>query len=948
LGIRHRGLRALALMIAFSATVAAIAGPTPADAALSAPDAVDDLFTIKTGSRLTVDAPGVLANDVVNGGALALVTDPTSGALTFLSDGSFTYTPNTGFVGTDSFVYELSTTSTAASLLADVWSGSISSRREGDATPIAVLGSEIFFPALDDEVGRELFKTDGTTTGTQVVADIYPGAQSGIGPREEQLVPFANLLWFRASTDGTAAGSRLWATDGTSAGTTPISTVVDPQELAVNGAALYLSAEQDGLRYLHVVSSTGEVTVHTEAALPGSPTPVPVVATGEVVPYADGVAFVGSNAQVGEEVWYATESGVSLLVDAAPGEVAPGVPYSSAPFRLAVANTDLYLGASQDFENSWQYYRFAPSTPTVVQVLDAVPTEVEPGKLGLLYASSDGIGLLDSTGTSVDLTPPEITGSAMGIWLGDRILFPATDTDHGTELWASEGTAGDASLLADIVPGTGSSSPRDLTVVGNDVYLTASNGSFRTPWISDGFAETRQIAEVDPYGPTDEAVFGGLPGTVVFWADDFGSAGYEPWVHTQQVLADQATVTIDVTDTLSSLALPVTETIRVDDIVAVLLELGIPVTEAITVDDLVTVLTGLGVTVEEAVTVVDAVTVLLERDLPATELLRVTDVIEILIGLGVDTGELISITDDVEIAPEASFPDADGDGIEDLIDGYIADSGPLSGQFAKEDWWHSDRFTDVHRGGATSGTVAARATGLQLRVHEESGTVKTTTGEVPAGVRLTASGNTTAKAEVDLCEDPTATLSLTDGDVVTVTCASVHVSVVSGPVEFGFGNGTDVVARTGAIVHVANDPVAGISVTSDPESSGQVVVTLEGETTVLEPSQTTLANATPVATDDLYETVQAGWLFVPAPGLLANDADPDLDALTAALTEAPSRGIAYVAADGALWYWPHASFRGTDELIYEACDAGGACDTATTTITVRRRGLGLERRPGPL
>jgi VCBS repeat-containing protein len=50
----------------------------------------------------------VLANDTdANGDLLTAEVDtpPASGSLTFNGDGSFTYTPNAGFVGTDSFTY---------------------------------------------------------------------------------------------------------------------------------------------------------------------------------------------------------------------------------------------------------------------------------------------------------------------------------------------------------------------------------------------------------------------------------------------------------------------------------------------------------------------------------------------------------------------------------------------------------------------------------------------------------------------------------------------------------------------------------------------------------------------------------------------------------------------------------------------------------------------------
>ncbi|MCP4263376.1 MAG: tandem-95 repeat protein, partial [Planctomycetes bacterium] len=76
-----------------------------------APVAVDDAYSTNEDTPLTVAAPGVLANDSdVDGDPLTavLVTGPGSGTLTLNSDGSFNYTPNTNFNGTDSFVYEAS------------------------------------------------------------------------------------------------------------------------------------------------------------------------------------------------------------------------------------------------------------------------------------------------------------------------------------------------------------------------------------------------------------------------------------------------------------------------------------------------------------------------------------------------------------------------------------------------------------------------------------------------------------------------------------------------------------------------------------------------------------------------------------------------------------------------------------------------------------------------
>jgi VCBS repeat-containing protein len=74
------------------------------------PTAVNDSFTAVEDTPLTVNAgAGVLANDTdsENDPLTAIkLTNPANGALTFNSNGSFTYTPNANWYGTDSFTYK--------------------------------------------------------------------------------------------------------------------------------------------------------------------------------------------------------------------------------------------------------------------------------------------------------------------------------------------------------------------------------------------------------------------------------------------------------------------------------------------------------------------------------------------------------------------------------------------------------------------------------------------------------------------------------------------------------------------------------------------------------------------------------------------------------------------------------------------------------------------------
>ena len=73
-----------------------------------APVAGADSYSVDQAATLSITAPGLLANDNdLEGDSLTavLMGGPANGSLTLNSDGSFNYTPDTGFTGNDSFTY---------------------------------------------------------------------------------------------------------------------------------------------------------------------------------------------------------------------------------------------------------------------------------------------------------------------------------------------------------------------------------------------------------------------------------------------------------------------------------------------------------------------------------------------------------------------------------------------------------------------------------------------------------------------------------------------------------------------------------------------------------------------------------------------------------------------------------------------------------------------------
>lgn len=74
----------------------------------------NDYYSVQAGQTLTVAAPGVMANDEIAAGRTIGAASPPAhasgagGSFSLNSDGSFSYKPNTGYTGWDSFTYIMS------------------------------------------------------------------------------------------------------------------------------------------------------------------------------------------------------------------------------------------------------------------------------------------------------------------------------------------------------------------------------------------------------------------------------------------------------------------------------------------------------------------------------------------------------------------------------------------------------------------------------------------------------------------------------------------------------------------------------------------------------------------------------------------------------------------------------------------------------------------------
>ena len=149
--------------------------------------------------------------------------------------------------------------------------------------------------------------------------------------------------------------------------------------------------------------------------------------------------------------------------------------------------------------------------------------------------------------------------------------------------------------------------------------------------------------------------------------------------------------------------------------------------------------------------------------------------------------------------------------------------------------------------------------------------------------------------------------------------SSLTITAVTQP-----ANGTASI-RSGRVVYAAPDGLAST------ETFAYTIADGDGATATATVTVTvSISNRAPVAQDDASSTGQGTAVTV---DVLANDSDPDGDALTITAVTAPRNGTA-VVTDGAVRYTPAAGFSGTDAFDYTVEDGSGATATATVTVAV--------------
>jgi ELWxxDGT repeat protein len=356
--------------------------------------------------------------------------------------------------------------------------------------PIIEMGGNAYFVAMDvygpSGHGRELWRTDGTAEGTRIVRDICPGPcdSSPAG-----LTVIGSSLYFVAVNS--SLGRDVWKSDGTEAGTTLLKQfnaglTGSPYGFTFAAGQVFFAAD-DGVHgeELWRTDGTASGTRLVKDLKPGSDSS----GSGNFIPLGSWLVFSADDGVHGQELWRTdgTDAGTTLVADIVPGAT------GSAPQMLMPYAGAIFFSAD-DSVHGRELWR-TDGTPAGTQlVADLLPG---PGGSNPLLISNTSASLLLLTVDSVGLSLWETTGEPSGTQriatlesgtqglssnpfdltdVAGRLCFFTNSRSYGeiSQLRTSDGTEAGTRLLQAIEPITGIEPgypPLPLLSVGTSVYF---------------------------------------------------------------------------------------------------------------------------------------------------------------------------------------------------------------------------------------------------------------------------------------------------------------------------------------------------------------------------------------------------------------------------------------------------------------------------------------------
>ena len=423
---------------------------------------------------------------------------------------------------------------------------------------------KLYFTATDGVTGRELYSTTGSGVSTVLVKDIFPGISDILDTSNSS----NNIPYFSATTNALVFvanspiyGQEMWKTDGTESGTTLLQDLnTRPgsanahDAIAFNGK-IYFSAAS--AYFGQELWSTDLTTGNTQMVMdiyPGASSGMNATASYFTI-FQGRLYFVARSLTSGWEVWSTdgTAAGTSLAFDLQPGIGIQDSYEWYHPRYLTVCNNKLFVSqyngsyssvfaydgsgnAPVSMYNSWFYARLGAcfNGDLYFQARDASSGtgDYELFKSGgTLATTSKFFDAWNETYVSSGTTYNQSSYPNLFTVVGGKLYFTATNSaasgGTGNELYVYDGTS--TPRVVDIWPGASSSSPSLLTNHQGALWFRASSGANGNDLMSyDGTTLTPRDMVAGAAGPS---ISGSAPfvssGGLLWFVGSFGGLGFE-------------------------------------------------------------------------------------------------------------------------------------------------------------------------------------------------------------------------------------------------------------------------------------------------------------------------------------------------------------------------------------------------------------------------------------
>lgn len=365
----------------------------------------------------------------------------------------------------------------------------------------SALQNSLFFEGNSGDSGvtdaSQLWVSDGTESGTEMIKDIATGGDADISD-----ITYSDGGAYFVADDGNL-GPQLWFSDGTESGTEPVSNFTmtadeRPENLVVLDDRLFLTADTASGANLYVVEGVNDPEAVDLSGAASDPAP-------QALTEFNGYVYFVAEHDNGSQIWRSdgnsgdTEQVTDINIITGKDD---GIMVNAQADRnLVPTDSALYFNGRTDGEtNLW----VTTGEPNVEKVVDPDWTpDIKSGASVMMpvgdklffrgnQAAGTGAGdqaalkVTDGDGSTTLLDESYTVSPLHMAVVGDTLFFRANDMDTtGNELFKSDGTIDGTGIVANLAGDSRNSSPRDLTAVGDDLYFIASSLS-RGLWRTDG------------------------------------------------------------------------------------------------------------------------------------------------------------------------------------------------------------------------------------------------------------------------------------------------------------------------------------------------------------------------------------------------------------------------------------------------------------------------------